>query len=114
MLKRELGKFNNINRKYTSANLDSVLYYAIFFPVVDIIAAAALGIMVWWGAHGIMNESITIGAMVAFPIYLNTLFRPIRMIADKFNSMQQGLVAAERIFVLMDDSSVTEDTVISG
>lgn len=108
--KRELGKFNNINRKYTSANLDSVLYYAIFFPVVDIIAAAALGIMVWWGAHGIMNESITIGAMVAFPIYLNTLFRPIRMIADKFNSMQQGLVAAERIFVLMDDSSVTEDT----
>ncbi|MCO6462391.1 MAG: ABC transporter ATP-binding protein [Saprospiraceae bacterium] len=107
---RERLKFKQINRKYTGANLDSVLYYAIFFPVVDIISAAALGIIVWWGAHGIMADTITMGAMVSFPIYLNTLFRPIRMIADKFNSMQQGLVASERIFALMDDSSVTEDS----
>ncbi len=108
--KREAAKFKEINRKYTRANLDSVLYYAIFFPVVDIISAAVLGLMVWWGARGIMDGVVTLGAMVAFPIYINTLFRPIRMLADKFNSMQQGLVAAERIFSLMDDSSVNEDS----
>lgn len=107
---REARKFKNINREYTRANLDSVLYYAVFFPVVDIISAAALGLMVWWGARGIMDETVTLGAMVAFPIYLNTLFRPIRMLADKFNSMQMGLVAAERIFALTDDASVTEDS----
>ena len=107
--KREAAKFKKINKDYTRANLDSVLYYAVFFPVVDIISAAALGLMVWWGARGIMNETVSLGAMVAFPIYLNTLFRPIRMLADKFNSMQMGLVAAERIFALNDDAAVTED-----
>jgi len=106
---REANKFKKINKDYTKANLDSVFYYAVFFPVVDIISAAALGLMVWWGARGIMNETVSLGAMVAFPIYLNTLFRPIRMLADKFNSMQMGLVAAERIFALTDDAAVTED-----
>ncbi|HQP75810.1 MAG TPA: ABC transporter ATP-binding protein [Saprospiraceae bacterium] len=108
--KREAARFREINRNYTRANLDSVLYYAVFFPVVDIISAAVLGLMVWWGARGIMDGVVTLGAMVAFPIYINTLFRPIRMLADKFNSMQQGLVAAERIFNLMDDTSVNEDS----
>ncbi|MGB4905117.1 MAG: ABC transporter ATP-binding protein, partial [Saprospiraceae bacterium] len=102
---REANKFKKINKDYTKANLDSVFYYAVFFPVVDIISAAALGLMVWWGARGIMNETVSLGAMVAFPIYLNTLFRPIRMLADKFNSMQMGLVAAERIFALTDDAA---------
>jgi len=106
---REANKFKKINKDYTKANLDSVFYYAVFFPVVDIISTAALGLMVWWGARGIMNETVSLGAMVAFPIYLNTLFRPIRMLADKFNSMQMGLVAAERIFALTDDAAVTED-----
>ena len=106
---REANKFKKINKDYTKANLDSVFYYAVFFPVVDIISAAALGLMVWWGARGIMNETVSLGATVAFPIYLNTLFRPIRMLADKFNSMQMGLVAAERIFALTDDAAVTED-----
>jgi ATP-binding cassette, subfamily B, multidrug efflux pump len=100
--KREMDKFKNINRKYTQANLDSVLYYAVFFPVVEVISAGALALMIWYGAGGVIKETLTLGTLVAFPIYLNMLFRPIRMLADKFNTLQMGLVAAERVFRLLD------------
>lgn len=99
---KEQQKFKTINRKYTQANLDSILYYAVFFPVVEIISAASLGLMVWWGARGVIGNEVTLGALVAFPIYLEMLFRPIRMLADKFNTLQMGLVAAERVFSLLD------------
>ncbi|MCB0704125.1 MAG: ABC transporter ATP-binding protein [Saprospiraceae bacterium] len=99
---QEMTKFKDINREYTQANLNSVLYYAIFFPVVDLIAAASLGLMVWWGARAVLTLDVTLGALVAFPIYLNMLFRPIRMMADKFNTLQMGLVASERVFKLLD------------
>lgn len=99
---QEARKFKNINREYTQANLDSILYYAVFFPVVDIISAASLGLMIWWGAGGVIGGEVTLGALVAFPIYLSMLFRPIRMMADRFNTLQMGLVAAERVFNLLD------------
>jgi ATP-binding cassette, subfamily B, multidrug efflux pump len=99
---QEMKKFRKINREYTQANLDSILYYAVFFPVVEIIAAASLGLMVWWGARHALEGGVTIGALVAFPIYLSMLFRPIRMLADKFNTLQMGLVASERVFNLLD------------
>lgn len=99
----EMAKFKSINRSYTQANLDSILYYAVFYPVVEIISAASLGLMVWWGAQqSLLENGVTLGALVAFPIYLNMLFRPIRMLADKFNTLQMGLVAAERVFTLLD------------
>ncbi|MGA1543541.1 MAG: ABC transporter ATP-binding protein [Saprospiraceae bacterium] len=99
---QEREKFRIINRRYTGANLKSILYYAVFFPVVEIISAASLGLMVWWGARGVISNDVTLGALVAFPIYLEMLFRPIRMLADKFNTLQMGLVAAERVFNLLD------------
>jgi len=109
--KQELDKFRAINREYTQANLDAILYYAIFFPVVDIIAAASLGLMVWWGARNALAEGgITLGVLVAFPIYINMLFRPIRMLADKFNTLQMGLVAAERVFSLLEKTDKIEDS----
>lgn len=107
---QEAGKFRKINREYTQANLDSVLYYAVFYPVVDIISAASLGLMVWWGARGVISEEVTLGALVAFPIYLNMLFNPIRMLADKFNTLQMGLVAAERVFNLLDQGEQIENS----
>lgn len=107
---QEAGKFRKINREYTQANLDSVLYYAVFYPVVDIISAASLGLMVWWGARGVISEEVTLGALVAFPIYLNMLFNPIRLLADKFNTLQMGLVAAERVFNLLDQSEQIENS----
>ncbi len=107
----ELNRFRKINREYTQANLDSILYYAVFYPVVEIISAASLGLMVWWGTRGvIIGGEVTLGALVAFPIYLSMLFRPIRTIADKFNTLQMGLVAAERVFTLIDRDDRIENS----
>lgn len=100
--KQEMEKFKAINREYTQANLDSILYYAVFYPVVEIISAASLALMVWWGAGRYIAGEVTLGALVAFPIYLSMLFRPIRMLADKFNTLQMGLVASERVFNVLD------------
>ena len=100
---QEAKKFKAINHKYTQANLNAILYYAIFFPVVEIFAAASLGLMIWWGARDILvGGGVTPGDLVAFPIYLNMVFRPVRMLADKFNALQMGLIAAERVFALLD------------
>lgn len=100
--KQEMEKFKGINREYTQANLDSILYYAVFYPVVELIMAASLALMVWWGTRGYIQGEVTLGALVAFPLYLSMLFRPVRMLADKFNTLQMGLVAAERVFTLLD------------
>jgi ATP-binding cassette subfamily B protein len=107
--KQEMEKFRKINHEYTQANLDSILYYAVFFPVVEIIAAASLGLMVWWGARGVLDGDVTLGALIAFPIYLNMLFRPMRMLADKFNTLQMGLVASERVFRVLDTDDFIEN-----
>jgi ATP-binding cassette subfamily B protein len=108
--KFSMRRFKTINREYTKANLDSVLYYAVFYPVVEIISAASLGLMVWWGAKGVIGESVSMGALIAFPIYLNMLFNPIRILADKFNTLQMGLVASDRVFALLDNQAEQEVT----
>ena len=106
---QEGRKFRDINRAYTQANLDSIFYYAVFFPVVEILSAASLGLMVWWGARGVIGGEVSLGVLVAFPLYLNMLFRPIRTLADKFNTLQMGLVAAERVFKVLDRTDIIED-----
>lgn len=106
---RELDSFKKINRTYTQANLDSILYYAVFFPVVEIISALSLGLMVWWGAKSSLEGLVSPGMLVAFPIYLNMLYRPIRMLADKFNTLQMGLIAAERVFDVLDSTEQIQD-----
>lgn len=107
---REAEKFRKINRDYTSANLKAIFAYAIFFPVVDIISALSLGLMVWYGARGVLGEEITIGVLVAFPLYISMLYRPIRMLADKFNTLQMGLIAAERVFKLLETKEVVQNS----
>lgn len=104
--KQEAEKFRVINRDYTSANLDSVLYYSIFFPVVELISAISLALMVWIGAGAYLEDKVSFGALVAFPLYLDLLFRPVRMAADKFNTLQMGLVAAERVFKLIESDEI--------
>lgn len=103
--KQEQESFRKINREYTQANIDGIFYYAVFFPVVELISAASLALMVWWGSRGVLEGEVTLGALVAFPIYLTMLFRPIRFMADKFNTLQMGLVAAERVFGVLDNQS---------
>ena len=101
---REKAVFEDINRDYLKANLNTVKYYAIFFPFVEIMSALAIGIMVWYSAKGVLSEEISPGMLVVFPIYINMLFRPVRMIADRFNTLQMGMVAADRVFGLLDDN----------
>ncbi len=101
--------FKTINHSYTSANLDSVFYYAVFFPVVELVSAVSLALMIWLGAKGYLQDHVSFGALVAFPLYLNLLFRPIRFMADKFNTMQMGLVAAERVFKILDSQDFIPD-----
>jgi len=107
---REAEKFRKINHDYTSANLKAVLAYAIFFPVVDIISALSLGLMVWYGAQGVLSDDITIGTLVTFPLYISMLYRPIRMLADKFNTLQMGLIAAERVFNLLENQERVQNS----
>lgn len=108
---KERRSFGAINAEYRKANINAILYYAIFFPTVDIIAAASLALMVWFGARDVAAAGgVTLGALVAFPIYINMLFRPIRVLADKFNTLQMGLVAAERVFTVLDRTDNIENT----
>lgn len=104
------SEFRTINREYTQANINAIHYYAIFFPVVDIISAASLALLVWWGAQDVARAGgVTLGALVAFPLYLNMLFRPIRVLADKFNTLQMGLVASDRVFGILDRDDIIEN-----
>ncbi|MBX2944263.1 MAG: ABC transporter ATP-binding protein [Cyclobacteriaceae bacterium] len=104
--KREYKKFKAINEEHKQANLRSVLYYSIYFPVAEIIAAAGIGLLVWYGAKGAINfeeTGITIGKLIAFIMYIQMFFRPIRMIADRYNTLQMGIVSSSRIINLIDN-----------
>jgi ATP-binding cassette, subfamily B, multidrug efflux pump len=104
--KHEYEKFKVINDEHRQANLRSVLYYSIYFPVAEIISAAGIGLLVWYGAKGIINfdtTGITVGKLIAFIMYIQMFFRPIRMIADRYNTLQMGIVSSSRIMNLLDD-----------
>lgn len=98
----EFKKFNEINREHKRANLKSVLYYSVYFPVAEVISAACTGLLVWYGAKGVLAEDITLGTLTAFIIFISMFFRPIRMIADRFNTLQLGIVSTDRILKLLD------------
>lgn len=100
--KREYEKFKDINREHRHANLRSVLYYAVYFPVAEVIQAAGIGLLVWYGARQVIYEEIELGVLVAFILYIQMFFRPIRLIADRFNTLQLGVVSSERIMRLLD------------
>lgn len=104
---REFEKFRSINEDHKQANLRSVLYYSIYYPVAEIIAAAGIGLLVWYGAKGIINyetTNLTIGKLIAFIMYIQMFFRPIRMIADRYNTLQMGIVSSSRIMNLLDST----------
>lgn len=104
----EYEKFRKINKEHLNANKKAIFHYAIFFPMVEIITATSLGILVWYGTRNSIDGSVSPGIITAFILYLNMFFRPIRMIADRFNTLQMGMVAAERIFALVDDEDQLE------
>ncbi|MBL7691700.1 MAG: ABC transporter ATP-binding protein [Flavipsychrobacter sp.] len=98
----EMKKFTDINTEHRNANIKGIFAYSVFFPMVEIILAMSLGLLVWYGASRIMNYGATPGDIISFVLYLNLLFRPLRMMADKFNVLQMGVIAGERVFAVMD------------
>ena len=99
---REMGKFSEINKEHRDANIKGIFAYSVFFPIVEIILASSLGLLVWYGAARIMHSGATPGVIISFVLYLNLLFRPLRMMADKFNVLQMGVIAGERVFTVLD------------
>ncbi len=100
---KEMEKFSKINQQHKQANIKAIFAYSVFFPVVEVVLALSIGLIVWWVA----GQSLDAGMLVAFILFLNQIFRPLRMIADKFNVLQMGMVAAERVFKVLDNKDVT-------
>lgn len=107
---QEMRKFKEINSKHRDANIRSNWYYSIFFPVVEIISALSIGLLVWYGSKLIINHEITPGVVVSFIMYINMMFRPIRELADKFNTLQMGMVGADRVFNVLDNRDIEDNT----
>ncbi|MHB1177463.1 MAG: ABC transporter ATP-binding protein [Daejeonella sp.] len=106
---QEMRKFKRINARHRDAHIRSNWYYSIFFPVVEIISAISLGLLVWYGSQSILANKISPGVVISFIMFINMLFRPIREFADKFNTLQMGMVGAERIFNVLDTDEKTEN-----
>lgn len=109
--KQEYEKYTKINQDHTDANVDTIWYYSLFFPAVEILLAVAIGFMVWMGAHFLIKgtDGVSEGLIISYVLWINMLFRPIRFLAERFNTLQMGLVAAERVFKLIDHTAVTEN-----
>ncbi|MFY8171771.1 MAG: ABC transporter ATP-binding protein [Sphingobacteriaceae bacterium] len=107
--KQEQANFEAINLRHREAHIKSVWYYSIFFPVVELMSATSVGILVWYGSKEVMQDAVSLGVIVSFIMYLNMLFRPIRELADKFNTLQMGMVSAERIFKVLDTDLKTKN-----
>jgi ATP-binding cassette subfamily B protein len=105
----EFEKFKEINALHRKAHIKSNWYYSIFFPVVELLSAASIGLLIWWGIKGVIQDKVTLGNLMAFIMYINLLFRPIRELADKFNTLQLGMVSSERIFKVFDTQEFVSD-----
>ena len=104
---REFEKFKKINKSHRNANINAIFAYSVFFPVVEIVLALSTGLLVWWiagkaGASATEAKELG-GKMMMFYMCLNLLFRPLRVIADKFNVLQMGVIASERVFKVLDN-----------
>jgi ATP-binding cassette subfamily B protein len=109
--KREMNKFKKINNEHRNANIKAIFAYSVFFPIVELVSALSIGLLVWWTAHQSFSmpfeESKNIaGVITSFILCINLLFRPLRMIADKFNVLQMGMIASERVFKVLDNEDV--------
>lgn len=103
---KEFGKFETINKQHRNANIKAIFAYSVFFPLVEIVLAFSIGLLVWWGG----NEAFSAGVIISFIMYLNLLFRPLRNLADKFNVLQMGMIASERVFKVLENKDTTPET----
>ena len=106
---REYEKFKQINRQHLRANIKAVLYYSIYFPVAEIIGASSIGLLIWFGSRQVLQSGLELGILISFIMYINMFFRPIRLIADRFNTLQLGIVSTDRIMRLLDNDEALPD-----
>jgi ATP-binding cassette subfamily B multidrug efflux pump len=99
---KSVHKFDVINDDYRKANIETIFFYAVFFPLVDFIGAVGIALVIWYGGYRVMNGALTLGALVAFIQYSGFLFQPIRDLSDKYNVLQAAVVASHRIFKTLD------------
>lgn len=104
--KREFEKFKEINKQHRNANIKAIFAYSVFFPVVEIVLAMSIGLIVWYGS----GTQVAAGTITSFILCLNLLFRPLRIIADKFNVLQMGIISGERVFKVIDNNDFIKDT----
>jgi ATP-binding cassette subfamily B protein len=112
---REYKSFKRINREHRNANIRAIFAYSVFFPIVEIVLAFSTGLLVWFGASQVLHFNETqatnfAGLIMLFFLFLNLLFRPLRLIADKFNTLQMGMVASERVFRVLDNADIMPDS----
>jgi ATP-binding cassette subfamily B multidrug efflux pump len=106
----EYKKFKSINQSHRDAHVRSIFYYAVFFPIVEVLSAISIGLIVWYGGQGILSgKDITIGELIAFILFVHMMFRPIRQLADRFNVLQMGIVGSERVFKVLDTDEKIKD-----
>ena len=109
--KAEYKKFEEINVEHRDAHLRSIFYYAVFFPIVEVLSAISIGLIVWYGGENILSENtITPGEIIAFILFIHMMFRPIRQLADRFNVLQMGIVGSERVFKILDTEEKITNT----
>ena len=120
---REYDKFKAINLSHTKANIKTVKYYSVYFPIAELIGAVSIGLVVWFGMQSVLKDvrlegwfnlfyeqgNISAGTIIAFIMLINSFFRPIRMIADRFNTLQMGIVSSKRILDLLDTKAFIKD-----
>lgn len=102
---KEFEKFKKINKEHRNANIKAIFAYSVFFPVVEIVLALSIGLIVWYGA----GQRAEAGTIISFILCLNLLFRPLRVIADKFNVLQMGIIASERVFKVLDNEDFADN-----
>jgi ATP-binding cassette subfamily B protein len=107
--KDEMKNFSSINQDHTTANINSIFYYAIFYPAVELISSAAIALIIWYGGGEIIQANLSLGVLFAFIQYTEMFFRPIRDLSEKYNIMQTAMASSERIFKLLDNDTVIKN-----
>ena len=106
---QEFDKFKAINDRHRNANVESIFYYALFFPIIEVLSAISIGLAVWYGGmNAAVGGSVSVGELTAMIIFIGMLFRPLRQLADRFNTLQMGMVASERVLNLLDSNHEVE------
>ena len=106
---QESQKFRTINARHRDANVESIFYYALFFPIIEVLSAISIGLAVWYGGmNAAQGGAVTVGELTAMIIFIGMLFRPLRQLADRFNTLQMGMVASERVLKLLESDHERE------